>query len=114
MTENQGHGEAAPGSGVPERDLESRLEQARLYFRRHHANVQPDPAFADRVTARLRREPVELLGWAALRLLPATLALLLILAWISFQADGSNGVQVADAGSGDLIGWVLEETEGSP
>jgi hypothetical protein len=90
------------------------MEQARLFFRRHHANVQPDPAFADRVTARLRREPVELLGWAALRLLPATLALVLILAWLAFQAAGSNEVQIAEAGSGDLIGWVLEETEGTP
>jgi len=92
--------------------LEARLEQARQYFRRHHANVEPDAAFTQRVSARLERQPSELLGWAALRLLPATAALLAILAWFAFQSTPLTQAAVADnAPTDDLLSWVLEEPE---
>jgi anti-sigma factor RsiW len=76
----------------------------------HHAGVRPDPAFAARVVARLpRQSPV--LGWAALRLLPAATALLLVLsAWV-FLATGTPTELVAAAPTDDLLSWVLENGE---
>lgn len=48
----------------------------------------PDPAFAARVLAR-RGGPIELLGLAAWRLMPAALALALAAAWLSATAPPS-------------------------
>ena len=63
-------------------EVARRMEQARLFFRRHHANIEPDVDFPRRVAARLRPEPVHALGTAAARLLPASLVLVLILAGV--------------------------------
>ena len=89
-------------------DLQARLAQARLYFERHHANVQPDPAFVDRVTASLA--PADLLGWAAWRLLPASVALVLVLAWFSLQTGPELELEVSESPMDNLLSWVLEET----
>lgn len=100
------------GSREDAERLETRLEQARRYFQEHHANVEPDAAFAQRVSARLERQPSELLGWAALRLLPATAALLAILAWFAFQSTPLTPTDVAGAApTDDLLSWVLEDPE---
>ena len=60
-------------------------EQFRRSLRGHHAGVEPDSGFASRVAARLEREPSQVLGRAALRLLPATAVLALVLAWLSLR-----------------------------
>ena len=58
-------------------------------FRREPAiRIEPDPGFALRVVARLPR-PAEVLGWAALRALPAALALALALAWVGLSQPPS-------------------------
>ena len=65
------------------------------------------PAFAARVVADLPR-PSPVLGWAALRLLPAATALLLVLsAWVWF-GTGTPSEMVASAPTDDLVSWVLE------
>ena len=95
--------------------LEARLDLARDYFRQHHARVEPDLEFADRVVRRLRREPAEVLGWAAMRLLPATLALAALLAWFAFEPSAmGESVEQPAAPSDDLISWVLDGPETSP
>jgi len=92
--------------------LEERLERARAYFRDHHAGVEPDAGFADRVTARLDHTSSELLGWAAWRLLPATVVLTALLLFLSLRADApSPTVALQDTADDDLLTWVLEEPE---
>jgi len=95
-----------------EREIQRRLEQARGWFRRHHAGVEPDAAFAGRVVARLEPRTSDLLGWAAVRLLPATLALVLVLAWFSFRLTPSTQAASVDtASSDDILTWLLEDSE---
>lgn len=50
--------------------------------------MEPDASFALRVVQRLPR-PTELLGWAALRALPAALALVAALLWIGVSQPPS-------------------------
>jgi predicted anti-sigma-YlaC factor YlaD len=52
------------------------------------AAMEPDASFALRVVERLPR-PAELLGWAALRALPAAVALVLALLWIGVSQPPS-------------------------
>jgi len=61
-----------------------RLELARETLRQPAASadaMEPDASFALRVIERLPK-PAELLGWAALRALPAAVVLVLTLLWI--------------------------------
>ena len=58
----------------------ARRTLAREHFSAHHADLEPHPAFAVRVVAALPKRRVDLLGWAALRVLPAACALVLVLA----------------------------------
>lgn len=74
------------------RQFAARAQAARDYLREHHAGVQPDPAFAARVTASLPDEPAGLLGWAALRVIPATLVLILVLGWFAVRAPSTAAV----------------------
>ena len=62
------------------RAFAAQLDEVRAGLRAHRFDHQPDPAFAARVTAALPGT-TELLGWAALRLLPAALALALLCSW---------------------------------
>lgn len=96
--------------------LRSRIEQAHRYFREHHAGVEPDASFADRVVARLpRHQPAEVLGWAAARLLPATVAVLLVLAWFAYRAEPvTTTAEAVTSPVDDLISWVLETPEEAP
>lgn len=60
--------------------LGARLASARAGLREHRGDHLPDPAFSARVVAALP-DTTQLLGWAALRLIPAGLALALLLCW---------------------------------
>ena len=88
---------------------EKRTEAARLFFRTHHAQVEPDAGFAVRVAAQLDRKPVDLMSSAALKLLPGTLALVLILAWFASRTPEPS-VNSATSSSDDLLTWVLDES----
>lgn len=98
------------------REFAGRLELTRQTLEEHHGNHQPDPLFAQRVTAALPDAP-DMLGWAAMRLLPATLAAALVLSawcWIATPGPGSLVDSLAEsvveeAPSDDLLAWVLEE-----
>ena len=91
-----------------------RLQVARGIFREHHAGIEPDSHFAARVAARLNGEPASPLGWAAVRVLPAMLALLLMLAWLSWSVvPDATAAQTLVSPTEDLLTWVLEPGEGS-
>jgi hypothetical protein len=91
-----------------------RLHAAIGLLREHHGNVEPDAAFAGRVTAHLRQQPAAVLGWAALRLLPLSLALVLVLVWLSTQVSGTTPAQtVAQAPTDDVLTWIIETEEGA-
>jgi predicted anti-sigma-YlaC factor YlaD len=91
-----------------------RIGLARELFREHRADVEPDAHFANRVAARLSAEPTARLGWAAARVLPATLALLLVLVWLSWQsAQGPASVSV-ESPTEDLLTWVLDRAGEGP
>lgn len=88
-----------------------RTRAVRRGLEERHAGIEPDPGFAARVSARLRLEPTQLLGWAALRLLPATLAVVLMLGWFVSQVGNGSQTTVTSSDSDDLLSWVLEEAE---
>jgi hypothetical protein len=92
-------------------DLPALREEARLYFRRHHAGIEPDAGFARRVAARLDRPGADLLGWAARKLLPATLALVLVLAWFALQVAPRSGATTSTSPADDPVAWILNENE---
>jgi len=99
-----------PGSAC--REYAGRLQAARHYFEAHHGDVKPDASFAARVAQRLNGRPAAALGWAAWRLLPATLALALLLAWFAFQTSPSpTEVSESLAPTDDLVSWLLEQPE---
>lgn len=91
-------------------DFASRFEEARALLRDHRSQHQPDAHFATRVSAAASAES-QLLGWAALRLLPATLALLLALsAWAWWSTPGPGSLTEM-APTDDLLAWAIEEAE---
>jgi hypothetical protein len=111
------------GTGGPERAVAEHLKAcpacarfagrmriARELFREHHGNVEPDAHFAGRIAARLRDQPTTRLGWAAVRMLPATVALLLVLAWVSWQATPDPASLFEESPTDDLLTWVLDPT----
>jgi hypothetical protein len=86
-----------------------RVRVARTLFREHHGDVEPDVHFASRTAARLTVEPASRLGWAAVRVLPATLALLIILAWLSWQSTPDPWSLFEDSPTDDLLTWVVDQ-----
>ncbi len=65
-------------------ELAPRLDAMRLHVRDLHAGTEPDAGFSARVLQRIETQPddVEVLGWAAWRVLPAAMVLLVaLLAW---------------------------------
>jgi hypothetical protein len=93
----------------------ARLDAARAILRDHRAAVEPDAGFAGRVAARLQQAPSEALGWAAQRLLPATLALLLVLAWFALSAPrGAVPAEENPAPTEDLLTWLLNPSGDGP
>ncbi len=93
------------------RRLNAALAETRGALRSRHAGVVPDAGFAVRVRARLRHEPAELLGLAALRMLPVTLIILLLLSWLAFTATPQVETGIGDAPTDDVLAWVLEGGE---
>lgn len=96
------------------RTYAERLSTARQLLREHHGNVEPDADFSHRVMTRLPHGPTEVLGWAAVRMLPATVALALVLAWFAFQSTPQTTTTetVAVAPTEDLLAWVIDPTGG--
>ena len=85
-----------------------RLEMTQALLRDHHARVEPGPDFSARVIGNLARGP-ELMGWAAIRLLPASLALVLaLLGWTLYTGSDSPELPQS-APSDDPIAWMLED-----
>jgi len=103
------------------RRFAARLAAARDALRAHHGNVVPDAAFAARVAARLSRGPAELLGRVAARMLPATVALVLVLGWFAYRGAPARTVvetapettAEATVPTDDLVVWVLDVSEES-
>jgi hypothetical protein len=93
--------------------LAARLEEARRSFREHHARVEPDAAFVSRVALRLRRDPAGDLGWAAVRLLPASIAIALVLAWAVTRGTTVRQELTATPAETDTLAWLLGESETS-
>jgi predicted anti-sigma-YlaC factor YlaD len=91
-----------------------RMRVARELLRDHHGNVEPDAHFASRVAARLSHERESRLGWAVARVLPATLALLLVLAWLSWQTTPDPASLFAESPTEDLLTWVLDRAGERP
>lgn len=88
-----------------------RLDLAQADLGAHQGDHLPHPAFAQRVRASLPGD-TDLIGWAALRLLPATLALTLVLsAWCWIATPGPQAL-FEQSPTDDLLSWALEE-EGS-
>ena len=90
----------------------SRVQLARETLQDHHAGIEPDATFADRVAARVREDSVELLGWAAARLLPVTLALVLVLAWFALGSPSEIPGEAVPPPTDDLLLWVVETGAG--
>lgn len=85
-----------------------KLDLARATLRAHQGEHRPDAAFAQRVRASLPGD-TDLIGWAALRLLPATLALTLVLsAWCWIATPGPQAL-FEQSPTDDLLSWALEE-----
>ncbi len=95
----------------------SRLGAAQQLLSSRRNDVVPDPSFAARVLSQLPGQEStatsELLGWAALRLLPMTLALLLALSVWSVSSSPSPTVLLAEESSQDELSWVLDLGEGT-
>jgi len=54
-----------------------------------------------------------MLGWAALRLLPATLVVIVLLSWLNIRGAGSEEAVEVDP-TGAVLTWILDpptETE---
>jgi len=92
------------------RDYRERALAARSWFRTHCADVQPDAAFAARVAARLEpRDAADALGWAAARLLPATVALVAVLGWFAFQSSPDLAQDRTEVADDDLLTWLIDQ-----
>lgn len=95
--------------------LAQSYEQVRSALRERHAGALPDGHFAPRVGAHLRQQPrAELLGWAAVRLLPVTLGLALLLGWFAWQS-GPLALTLENESTAvsteDPIEWLLAAEE---
>lgn len=73
------------------------------------ATSKPDGAFASRVLARLPANAApDVLGWAALRLLPIAGALVIALAWFTYAEP------TVEDGGDDIAEWVLTQYGETP
>ncbi len=99
------------------RRFAERMDAVRRELRRHQTVVEPDGSFSARVLDRLAAQPsppaTELLGWAALRLLPVTLMLALLLGGWSL-ISGPNPETLLTSVDQDPLAWVLNEEAGGP
>ena len=100
---------------VPCQRFAERMDAVRLELRRHQTVVEPDGSFSARVLERLSPQPsqpaTELLGWAALRLLPVTLVLALLLGGWSL-VSGPNPETLLTSVDQDPLAWILGDEVG--
>lgn len=105
--------------GTRRADLERRLEEFRHLMRARHAGVEPPPEFAAQVAVRLPDRDGASLAWAVWRLLPLSIAVLLVLLAVTAvrqpPAGAASSSTVASARTGELdaLSWLLERGEGS-
>jgi len=85
---------------------EKRLEAVFETLGSHHLAVTAPASFSARVRARLRGDE-DALGWAALRLLPATLGLLLLLSWLNYRSVDPDAAASTDPTTA-VLSWVLD------
>lgn len=85
-------------------ELERKMDLTQRILREHHAGVGPDSGFAARVKARLPAAP-DPLRWAAARLLPAGLALVLALGVLVWQRVPVEGTP---ASVDELAAWMVD------
>jgi anti-sigma factor RsiW len=90
--------------------FKERFEQTAAELDAHHLTVVPDRTFAARVVARLP-VPEPPLGWAATRMLPAAVALLVVLSAWAWVGTATPSELVAWSPTDDLVGWVLGDGE---
>lgn len=114
--------EAIPGPSAPEvREHLASCEACGRFAERWAAaaavlaeprcDAVPDAGFAGRVAAR-RSPPVEPFAWAAARLLPAALALAVVLLGWCLAATPGPSELTESAGSDDPLVWIVESWEG--
>jgi hypothetical protein len=73
-------------------------------LRASRCQVQPDVDFARRVVARLESRTADILGWAALKLLPPTVAATLVLSWLAATALAESDRRPTE----NLVTWVYD------
>ena len=94
------------GCSVCERFAESHRLFS-LGMKQHHAGIKPSASFSTEVVDRLPG-PVEILGWASLRLLPVGLALILFFSWQSLNiSPGVNSLLSPGTSDEVLLSFVL-------
>ena len=86
-----------------------RLQVARGALRERRGEFAPDAGFARRVTDRLPQGATETLGWAAARLLPVTLVLVLVLGWLALRSAPDFSDYESASSTDDPLIWVLEQ-----
>lgn len=90
-------------------DFATRFATTRDGLRRHRARVLPDAGFAARVTAALpAADSGDEVSRAALRLLPAAIALTLVLGVWAWLGTSSPASLAETAPTDDVLAWVLE------
>ena len=107
----------AAGCDVPEPLAELNVFRVLLNHPKlagHVSGLLTGLLFGARLAVRLRVAPEFKLGWAAVRVLPATIALLLVLAWLAWQITPDPDSLFAASPTDDLPTWVLARAgEGS-
>ena len=85
------------------------LRAAQDGLRDHHARVEPDAGFADRVLQRLPGGVSQTMGQAAMRLLPLSVALLLFLVWLTSQTEPTRSSVVWSENNEEAyMSWILQ------
>jgi len=88
-------------------------EHVRQALRERRANVSPDAGFAARVLARLPRREISSLAWAAWHVLPASLALVAVLAVAVIATHRTPGASptpnvTSSPSASDPLDWLLQ------
>lgn len=92
----------------------ARLAATREALAAERLAVEPDAGFSARVLAALPSD-TQLVGWAALRLLPAALGLLAAFTWVSFREAPSPTQALLGGGSPEtLLVWSAMAPEETP
>jgi len=89
-------------------EFASRLEDVAAVLTESPRPVVPSPDFSSRVLSELPG-PAESLGWAALRLLPAAVALVLALSWLSVVAVDSHELLFDPLDASVLMTYPIED-----